>query len=59
MKDINWMIDVAFTVEGPYETFDDIPPRVLLDGMRRRLQTLEQELDTCADAFSPCDSYEV
>ena len=51
------MIDVAFTVEGPWENFDDIPREELIKGLERRIETLKSENDP--DAFGYCDSYEV
>lgn len=50
------MIDVAFTVEGPWKSFDDIPREELIKGLERRIETLKTD---DRDAFGHCDSYEV
>ena len=52
----NHMIDVAFTVEGPWESFDDIPREELIKGLERRIETLKND---DRDAFGYCDTYEV
>ena len=53
----NHLIDVAFTVEGPWKNFDDIPREELIKGLERRIETLKSENDP--DAFGYCDTYEV
>lgn len=55
----NFLCDVAFSVEGPWDSFEDIPPSELLAGMRRRLSSLENNWDDAAEAFGFCDSYDV
>jgi hypothetical protein len=55
----NWMVDVAFTVEGPYQSFQEIPHGVLIAGMEARLKYLKKHRNECAGAFGECDSYEV
>lgn len=53
----NFMIDVAFTVEGPYPDLEAIPYEVLVSHMAKRLASLIQDKEP--DAFGECDSYEV
>jgi hypothetical protein len=51
----NYMVDVAFTVEGDWENFEDIPFSELINGLQRRIDYLRKEGDK--DAFGFCDSY--
>lgn len=37
MKTYNHLVDVAFTVEGPWERYEDIPFDVLVEGLQRRV----------------------
>lgn len=56
----NHAVDVAFSVEGPWESFDDIPYQAKLDGLRRRLAVLEANPDEGAEAFGDVgDAYKV
>jgi len=53
------MMDVAFTVEGPYEKYDQIPYEVLVAGLEKRLNYLKSRGPEELDAFGHCDTYEV
>ena len=54
----NFMIDVAFSVEGPWEKFEDIPIEAFIDGMERRWRELRNSNEI--DAFGDCgDAYDV
>jgi hypothetical protein len=55
-KIYNHMIDVAFTVVGPYKDFEDIPYEQLLTGMDRRLVALTDHKEP--EAFGHLDVYE-
>lgn len=59
----NYMLDVAFTVEGPWEDMSDIPAEQLLLGMQRRLTDLmgahTNKTEDITEAFGFCDSYDV
>jgi len=58
-KIMNHVVDVAFSVEGPWERFEDIPKDALIDGLTRRLQALKNE-HFDIDAFGDCGNpYEV
>ena len=59
MKTYNHMMDVAFTVEGPYENYDQIPYEVLVAGLENRLNYLKSRGPEELDAFGHCDTYEV
>ena len=52
-------MDVAFTVEGPWEQYDQIPYEVLVDNLQRRLDYLKSRGPEELDAFGHCDTYEV
>jgi hypothetical protein len=61
MKNYSRVIDVAFTLEGPWATFHDIPYNELVAGMARRLAALVKEeqgaepfglVDECLDKES-------
>jgi hypothetical protein len=53
----NFLVDVAFSVEGPWEEFEDIPFKILLDGLEQRWRTIAETEDN--EAFWGCDSCEV
>ena len=59
----NFMIDVAFTVEGPWEDIEEIPTAQLLIGMHERLVSLTKafvnKTEDPSEAFGFCDSYDV
>ena len=59
----NFMIDVAFIVEGPWEKMEDIPPVQLLIGMHERLLNLTKafvnKTEDVTEAFGFCDSDDV
>ncbi len=59
----NFMMDVAFTVEGPWESPEDITAEDLLCGMARRLSDLllsnANNTEDVTEAFGFCDSHEV
>ena len=52
------MVDVAFTVEGPWEKFDQIPYDAFIAGLQKRLDYLKANPHEL-EAFGECDSYEV
>ena len=52
-------MDVAFTVEGPWENYDQIPYNILVDNLQRRLDYLKSRGPEELDAFGHCDTYEV
>lgn len=56
-KIYNHLVDVAFTVEGPWEQLFDIPLEVLLAAMQKRIHTIRQ--DRNIEGFDICDTYEV
>jgi len=58
MKKYNHVVEVAFTVEGPWEKEEDIPYEELIAGMARRLATLVKH-DEGTEPFGFGDSYEV
>lgn len=58
-KIYNHMMDVAFTVEGPWESYDQIPYEVLVAGLEKRLNYLKSRGPEELDAFGHCDTYEV
>jgi hypothetical protein len=53
MPKYNHLIDVAFTIEGPYETIEDIPYEELLKAMKRRLDVLTKNKEP--EAFGSVD----
>jgi hypothetical protein len=53
----NHLIDVAFTVEGPWEQLEDIPMEVLLAALQKRIDNIRQE--NTIESFGLCDTYEV
>jgi hypothetical protein len=59
----NHMIDVTFTVEGPWDEMEDIPAEHLLLGMQERLSYLMKanllKTKDITEAFGWCDSYDV
>lgn len=59
----NHMLDVAFTVEGPWDEMEDIPVEHLLLGMQKRLTDLMEshllKTEDVTEAFGWCDSYEI
>jgi hypothetical protein len=59
MKTYNHMLDVAFTVEGPWENYEEIPYEVLVDSLQRRVDYLRRRGPEEFDAFGFCDAYEV
>ena len=54
----NYVVDVAFTVEGPWESEEDIPYEALIAGMEKRLNVLRKH-EEGTDPFGFGDSYEV
>lgn len=58
-KKFNHMMDVAFTVEGPWENYEDIPVDVLIAGLEKRINYLKANKFEAVEAFGFCDSYEV
>jgi len=58
-KLINYMLDVAFTIETPISNWYDIPAIDLVDALQRRVDYLRENLDEAGDAFGLCDSYEI
>lgn len=52
------MLDVAFTVEGPWENLEDIPKEEIINGMLRRIHDLNRD-PAWLEAFGVCDIYEV
>lgn len=59
----NFMFDVAFTVEGPWEYPEEVPSFALIFGLQTRLtELMEANLIRSQDvteAFGFCDSYAV
>lgn len=56
----NHLVDVAFSVEGPWESFSDIPLDELIAGLERRVNFLKANRSEAAEAFGDCESaYEV
>lgn len=56
----NHLVDVAFSVEGPWQNFEDIPLDELIAGLERRVNYLKANKYDAAEAFGDCDSaYEV
>lgn len=55
-KSYNHMMDVAFTVVGPWEKEEDIPYDVLIANLEKRIRNLKKERDR--EAFGYSDSYE-
>jgi hypothetical protein len=59
----NFMIDVAFIVEGPWEDIEEIPTLQLLLGMHERLVSLTKafvnKTEDVTEAFGFCDSSDV
>lgn len=55
----NALFDVAFTVITEYEDPYDSPAAVLLQGLRKRLEYLEQHPADCGDSFGFSDSYAI
>jgi hypothetical protein len=58
MKLVNYMLDIAFTIETPIQDFLDIPPAQLIEAMQRRVDYLRNNPHELADAVGFCDSYE-
>jgi ABC-type tungstate transport system permease subunit len=58
-KIYNHMLDVAFTVEGPWENWDDIPYEEKIEALEKRLNYLKQNPVEGAEAFGYSDSYEI
>ena len=57
-KQYNHLVDIAFTVQGPWKNFEDIPFDAFVTALRQRVATISNERD--AEAFGDCsDSYEV
>jgi hypothetical protein len=60
MKMVNYMLDLAFTIElpeDPYGTLDRIPSHMLVNAMQKRVDYLRNHLDEVQDAVGMCDSY--
>lgn len=59
----NFMFDVAFTLEGPWEEPDDVPVSAQLAGLARRLADLIEyhanKSEDVSEAFGFCDSYDI
>lgn len=59
----NYMLDVAFTVEGPWEEMEDIPTEQILLGLQVRLTYLLKayinKTEDIIEAFGLCDVYDV
>lgn len=59
----NFMFDVAFEVEGPWEQPEDVPASYLLLGLQTRLALLHHSYvnrtEDITEAFGFCDQYEV
>jgi hypothetical protein len=53
----NYLVDVAFSVEGPWQSYEDIPIDALIAGLESRLRELRGSEEI--DAFGFCDVYEV
>lgn len=58
-KMYNHMLDVAFTVEGRWKDWRDIPVHVLVAALQQRVNYLKNNPTECAKAFGYSDSYEV
>jgi hypothetical protein len=57
-KTYNHLVDIAFSVEGPWDNFNDIPLDALLNALKRRVATIEAERNI--EAFGDCnDVYRV
>jgi len=48
LKKRNFVVDVAFTVEGPWANENDIPYEALIAGMERRLEQLRKHEEVTA-----------
>jgi hypothetical protein len=59
----NFMFDVAFTVEGPWELPEDVPAIQLITGLQKRIADLTlsyaNKSEDITEAFGYCDSYKV
>lgn len=56
-KIYNHLVDVAFTVEGPWERYEDIPFDAFIEGLQRRVDYLRNRQDEI-EAFGDCfDKY--
>jgi hypothetical protein len=59
-KHYNHLVDVAFSVEGPWKNFDDIPLFDLIEALKRRAEYLSRNPHDAVEAFGNCgDCYEV
>ena len=57
-KQYNHLVEVAFSVEGPWKNFEDIPLDAFVAALRKRVATISNERNI--EAFGDCnDSYEV
>lgn len=57
-KRFNHLVDIGFSVEGPWEKFEDIPFEAMMEGLKKRVVSIAEEGDM--DAFGDCcDSYEI
>ena len=52
----NYVVDVAFTVEGDWDTENDIPYEELIKGLERRLAVLRKH-EEGTEPFGFGDSY--
>lgn len=57
-KVVNYMLDLAFTIETPIQRLDDIPSIDLVNAIQRRVDYLRSHLDEVQDAVGLCSSYE-
>jgi hypothetical protein len=58
-KRYNHMFDVAFTVEGPWENWEDVPLQFKIGALQKRLDYLRNNPEDAAEAFGYSDSYEL
>ena len=58
MKTYNHMLDVAFTVTGPWENWMDVPKSNLLAALQKRVDYLKSNPQECIEAIGYSDSYE-
>jgi len=59
----NFMFDIAFTVEGPWELPEDVPAIQLIAGLQKRIADLildyANKSEDITEEFGYCDSYKV
>lgn len=55
----NFMFDVAFSIEGYWQNWRDVPPKELVEALQRRVDFLRENPAEAIEAFGFSDEYEV